>query len=136
MIGDCVLIKVNRKIFARNYRTLTFDISNDDHDEETMVVGVVSVVYTCGDLTSANDFLRSNQHKLDGQESHTLVEEVQRAVKDEVPGFVMTQKGMVRDKKKKNYCLEVMTESCGSSQQRRSWSAIEQVLCRKIHSEI
>lgn len=64
---------------------LTFDVSDDDHDEEAVVVGVVGVVNTGGDLTSADDLLQGNQHELDWQEGHALVEEVQRAVEDEVP---------------------------------------------------
>lgn len=67
--------------------TLTFDVSNDDHDEEAVVVGVVGVVNTGGDLTSADDLLQGDQHQLDRQESHTFIEEVQWAVKDEVPEF-------------------------------------------------
>lgn len=50
-----------------------------------MVVGVVSVVNTGGDLTSADDFLQGDQHQLDGQERHAFIEEIQGAVKDEVP---------------------------------------------------
>lgn len=69
------------------YENLTFDVSNDHHDEEAVVVGVVGVVNTCSDLTSADHFLQGDQHQLDGQESHTFIEEVQRAVKDEVPEF-------------------------------------------------
>lgn len=68
--------------------TPTFDISDDDHDEVAMVVGVVSVVNTCSDLTSTDHFLQGDQHQLDGQESHTFIEEVQWAVKEEVPVFV------------------------------------------------
>lgn len=65
--------------------TLTFDVSNDDHDEEAVVVGMVGMVNTGGDLTSADDFLHGDQHQLDGQESHTFIEEVQWTVKDEIP---------------------------------------------------
>lgn len=67
--------------------TPTFDVADDDHDEEAMVIGVVGVVDTSGDLTGADDLLQGDQHQLDGQESHTFVEEVQRTVKDEVPVF-------------------------------------------------
>lgn len=77
--------------------TLTLDISNNDHDEEAVVVGVVSVVNARCDLTSADDFLQGDQHQLDRQESHTFIEEVQWAVKDEVPGFVFDRKEMVED---------------------------------------
>lgn len=76
----------------KKWKTLTFDVSDDDHDEEAVVVGVVGVVNTSGDLTSADDFLQGNQHQLDGQESHTLIEEVQWAVKEEVPVFVLQRK--------------------------------------------
>ncbi len=72
--------------------TLTFDVSNDDHDEEAVMVGMVGVVNTSGDLTSAYNFLHCNQHQLDGQEGHTFIEEVQWAVKDEVPEFVRTER--------------------------------------------
>lgn len=48
---------------------------------------MVGVVNPCGDLTSAHNFLQGDQHQLDGQETHTFVEEVQRAVKDEVPAI-------------------------------------------------
>lgn len=80
-----------------NLYTLTFDVSNDDHDEEAVVVGVVSVVNTRCDLTCADDFLQGDQHQFDGQESHTFIEEVQRAVKDEVPAFVFDRKEMVEN---------------------------------------
>lgn len=46
---------------------------------------MVGVVDACSDLASADDLLQSDQHQLDGQEGHTFVEEVQGAVKDEVP---------------------------------------------------
>lgn len=46
---------------------------------------MVSVVNAGGDLTSADDFLQGDQHQLDGQEGHTLIKEVEWAVKDEVP---------------------------------------------------
>lgn len=46
---------------------------------------MVGVVNTCSDLTSADDFLQGDQHQLDGQESHAFIEEVQWAVKEEVP---------------------------------------------------
>lgn len=49
------------------------------------MVGVVGVVDAGGDLTGADDLLQSHQHQLDRQEGHTLIEEVQGAVKDEVP---------------------------------------------------
>jgi len=65
--------------------SLTFDVSHDDHDEEAMVVGVVGVVNAGGDLASADDFFQGDQHQLDGQEGHALIEEVQGAVEDEVP---------------------------------------------------
>lgn len=68
-----------------NHVTLTFDVANEHHDEEAVVVGVVGVVNTCGDLAAADDFLQGDQYQLDGQESHAFVEEVERAVKDEVP---------------------------------------------------
>lgn len=68
-----------------NRNTLTFDVSDDDHDEEALVVGVVSVVNARGDLTCADDFLQGDQHQLDRQEGHTFMKEVQWAVKDEVP---------------------------------------------------
>ena len=64
---------------------LTFDVSNDDHDEEAMVVGVVGVVDAGGDLAGAHHLLQGDQHQLDGQERHTLIEEVQRAEEDQVP---------------------------------------------------
>lgn len=48
---------------------------------------MVGVVNPCGDLTSAHNFLQGNQHQLDRQETYTFVEEVQRAVKDEVPAI-------------------------------------------------
>ncbi|TNN34028.1 hypothetical protein EYF80_055816 [Liparis tanakae] len=65
------------------YTSLTFDVSHDDHDEEAVVVGVVGVVNAGGDLASADDFLQGDQHQLDGQEGHALIEEVQGAVEDE-----------------------------------------------------
>lgn len=68
-----------------DHKTPTFDVSDDDHDEEAVVVGVVGVVNAGGDLTGADHLLQGNQHQLDGQESHTFIEEVQWAVKDEVP---------------------------------------------------
>lgn len=58
---------------------------------------MVSMVNACCNLTCANDFLQGNQHQLDRQESHTFIEEVQWAVKDEVPGFVLDRKEMVED---------------------------------------
>lgn len=63
----------------------TFDISHDDHDEEAVVVGVVSVVNAGSDLARADHLLQGDQHQLDRQEGHTLVEEVEGAVKDQVP---------------------------------------------------
>lgn len=65
--------------------TLTFDVSNNDHNEEAVVVGVVSMVDTRCDLTDTDDFLQGHQHQLDGQESHALIEEIERAVKDKIP---------------------------------------------------
>lgn len=79
------------------YTLLTFDVSNDDHDEEAVVVGVVSVVNTRCDLPCADDFLQGDQHQFDGQESHTFIEEVQWAVKDEVPAFVFDRKETVEN---------------------------------------
>lgn len=70
----------------RSPRLLTFDVPDDDHDEEAVVVGVVSVVDPRCDLAGAHHFLQGHQHQLDGQESHTFVEEVERAVKDKIPG--------------------------------------------------
>lgn len=70
--------------WKRLCRCPTFDVSYDDHDEEAVVVGVVSVVNPGGDLTSAHDLLQSDQHQFDRHERHALVEEVQRAVEDEV----------------------------------------------------
>lgn len=49
---------------------------------------MVGMVNTGSNLTGADDFLQGDQHQLDRQESHTFIEEVQRAVKDEVPVFV------------------------------------------------
>lgn len=66
-------------------QSLTFDVSDNDHDEEAVVVGVVSVVDTRGDLTGTDNFFQGDQHQLDGQERHTFIEEVQRAVKDKIP---------------------------------------------------
>lgn len=63
----------------------TFDVSHDDHDEEAVVVGVVSVVNAGSDLARADHLLQGDQHQLDRQEGHTLVEEVEGAVKDQVP---------------------------------------------------
>lgn len=73
--------------------TPTLDVSNDHHDEVPVVVGMVGVVNTCGDLTSADHLLQSHQHQLDGQESDTFIEEVQRAEKDEVPVYVWEMVG-------------------------------------------
>ena len=67
--------------------TLTFDVSDNDHDDEAVVVGVVGVVNAGGDLTGADDFLQGDQHQLHGQEGHTFIEEVQWAVEDQVPVF-------------------------------------------------
>lgn len=67
---------------------ITFHVSNNDHDEEAVVVGVVGMVNASSNLSSADDFLQGDQHQLDRQESHTFIEEVQWAVKDEVPVFV------------------------------------------------
>lgn len=66
---------------------LTFDISDDDHDEVAVVVSVVGVVNASGDFTGADDFLQRHQHEFDGQEGHALVEEVERAVEQQVPGW-------------------------------------------------
>lgn len=66
-------------------RRTTFDVSHDDHDEEAVVVGVVGVVDAGGDLASADHLLQGDQHQLDRQEGHALVEEVEGAVKDQVP---------------------------------------------------
>lgn len=63
----------------------TFDISNDHHDEEAVMVGVVRVVNTCGDLADADHLLQGHQHQLDRQEGHTFIEEVQGAVKNQIP---------------------------------------------------
>lgn len=68
---------------------LTFDVSDDDHDEEAVVVGMVSMVNTRCDLACADNFLQGDQHQFDRQESHTFIEEVQRAVKDKVPAVVL-----------------------------------------------
>lgn len=70
-------------------RPLTFDVSDDDHDEEAVVVGMVSMVNTRCDLACADNFLQGDQHQFDRQESHTFIEEVQRAVKDKVPAVVL-----------------------------------------------
>lgn len=75
---------------CRKHTTLTFDISNDHHDEEAVVVGVVGVVNPCSDLTDADDLLQGDQHQLDRQESHAFVEEVQGAVKDQIPVWIST----------------------------------------------
>lgn len=77
-------------LFKDNYRckTRTFDISNDHHDEEAVMVGVVGMVDTCGDLTDADHLLQGHQHQLDRQESHAFVEEVQGAVKDQIPVWI------------------------------------------------
>lgn len=40
--------------------TLTFDVSDNDHDEEAMVVGVVSVVDTRCDLTGTDNFFQGD----------------------------------------------------------------------------
>lgn len=66
-------------------RLPTFDVSNDDHDEEAVVVGVVGVVDAGSDLARADHLLEGDQHQLDRQEGDTLVEEVEGAVKDQVP---------------------------------------------------
>lgn len=68
---------------------LTFDISDNDHDEEAVVVGMVSMVNARCDLACADNFLQGDQHQFDGQESNTFIEEVQRAVKDKVPVVVL-----------------------------------------------
>ena len=70
---------------AEHHTTPTFDVSNNHHDEEATVVGVVGVVNTRSNLTAADDLLQGDQHQLHGQESHAFVEEVQWAVKDEIP---------------------------------------------------
>ena len=44
------------------------------------------VVYTGGDLARADHLLQGHQHQLDGQERHALVEEVQGAEEQQVPG--------------------------------------------------
>lgn len=74
-------------ICTKGHVSPTFDISNDDHNEEAVVVGMVGVVNPCGDFTGAYNFLQGDQHQLDGQETHTFIEEVQGAVKDEVPAI-------------------------------------------------
>lgn len=63
----------------------TFDVSDNDHDEEAVVVGVVRMVNAGSDLARADHLLQGDQHQLDRQEGHTLVEEVEGAVKDQVP---------------------------------------------------
>lgn len=50
-----------------------------------MVVGVEGVVNAGSDLASADHLLQGDQHQLDRQEGHALVEEVEGAVKDQVP---------------------------------------------------
>lgn len=71
----------------------TFDVSHNDHDEEAVVVGVVRMVNAGSDLARADHLLQGDQHQLDRQEGHTLVEEVEGAVKDQVP---VTEGGDVR----------------------------------------
>lgn len=66
-------------------RRTTFDVSHDDHDEEAVVVGVVGMVDAGSDLARADHLLESDQHQLDRQEGHAFVEEVEGAVKDQVP---------------------------------------------------
>lgn len=44
---------------------VTFDITDDDHDEVAMVVGVVGMVDAGGNLARADDFLQGDQHQLD-----------------------------------------------------------------------
>lgn len=73
----------------RNHKTPTFDVSDNDHDKEAMVVGVVGMVNSGGDLAGTDDFLQGDQHEFDRQESHAFIEEVQWAVEDEVPVFVL-----------------------------------------------
>lgn len=75
----------------KTHYPLTFHVTDDDHDEEAMVISVVSVVNTGSDLTSADDLLQGDQHQLDGQERHTFIEQVEGAVEDEVPVFVFTE---------------------------------------------
>lgn len=60
----------------RIHMTPTFDVSDNDHDEEAVVVGVVGVVYASSDLAGADDFFQGDQHKFDRQESNAFIEEV------------------------------------------------------------
>lgn len=79
-------------ISLKSHMKLTFDVSNDDHDEQAVVVGMMGVVNAGCDLTSADDFLQGDQHQFDGQERHAFIEEVQWAVKDEVPENMVENK--------------------------------------------
>lgn len=62
--------------------TPTFDVADDDHDEEAVMVGMMGMVHAGCNFTSADNLLQGYQHKLYRQESHTFVEQVQWAKKD------------------------------------------------------
>lgn len=55
---------------------LTLDVAGDDHDEPAVVVSMVGMVHPGSNFTSANNFLQGYQHKFDGQECDTFVEQV------------------------------------------------------------
>ena len=64
----------------------TFDKANNDHDEPPIVVMVVGMVDPSGNLANPDHLLHGHENELDREEADALVEEVQGAVEDQVPG--------------------------------------------------
>lgn len=61
---------------------LTFDKSNDDHNEPTMVVMVVGMMDTRSDLANSDYLFHRHKNQFDRQKADTLVKKVQWAIED------------------------------------------------------